>query len=49
LPDSRDGFIEPPLIPSRHDNGSALFHELLRDRGADSLRAAGDNRHLSIE
>jgi len=32
LPDRRDGVIEPPLIASRHDDGSALFHELLCDR-----------------
>jgi hypothetical protein len=49
LPDSRDGFIEPPLIASCHDDGSALVHERLRDREADSLRATSDDSHVSIE
>jgi hypothetical protein len=49
LPDRRDGFVEAPLIAARHDDGGALFHELPRDREADALRTASDNRHLSIE
>jgi hypothetical protein len=49
LPDRRDDFVESPLIASRHDDGGALFRELRSDGEADSLRAASDNSHPSIE
>jgi hypothetical protein len=49
LPDRRDRLVESPLIASRHDDGGALFREFPRDREADALRTARDNRNLSIE
>src|SRR5204862_3375362 len=45
----RDSFIEPAVVTSRHDDGGALFHERLRDREPDSLRAASDNSDFPIE
>ena len=48
-PDRRDGFVEPVLVAPRHDDDGAVLDELLRDRQADPLRAAGDNGDLSIE
>jgi len=48
LPDRRVGFVEPPLIASRHNDSGPVVRTPSRWR-ADSLRATSDDSHLSID